>query len=226
MRKTTGILLLCLFSMLAFSQQGIVYTPAQGDTTKIYPDSSIPYPETGVSGLQARPRFALETGMFTTFSTGNRGGSGVFTSAFMHYPVSRKFSIETGFRLERSNLLHYGTFGEYPVYPWYSLRTEQPFLRSMLFARGKYLVHPDLTISVTTYRETFSGSDLRINPRAVDFGSYGASAGFEYRFNERFRIGAEIGIRQGSYPSNIISPYPFYFPISNPSGFQLQPIGQ
>ena len=117
-------------------------------------------------------------------------GSGLsynYVAPYVLYPLSNKFSLELGMRLSTGNMFQ--TFNPYSG-EQFNLVPANMFQKTF-YARGHYIINPDLSIFGTGYYQNnvlFSGGiDNNIN-----FDTKAMSLGFEYKISNSASLQFEI----------------------------------
>ena len=152
----------------------------------------------------------MTVGTEFTFSPKNFYGPSYYIAPEFSYLVSPRFILSGGVGVD------YARF--------YSLYNESakendilPMTRLFLYARGSYLLTPNLTVSGIAYKGINDVPRLTKYRPSFNYNYQGMGVGLNYKFSDSFSVGFEMRIQQNSYyPENgLITPGEYF----SPSGY-------
>ena len=174
------------------------------------PDQLIVVPQTeegfDVTGPVKQKKFDVDMTVGTgfTYSPKNFLGPSYYIAPEFSYRVAPRFILSGGVGVE------YARF-----YPLYNSSSEQgdilPMTRLFLYARGSYLLTPNLTVSGVTYKGINDVPRLTRYNQSFKYDYQGMGVGFNYKFSDSFSVGFEMRIQQNSYypGDGLIMPYEY-----------------
>ena len=151
--------------------------------------------EDSVTETEAPKRFDVDMTLGTAFSFSpkNYFGPSYYISPGFSYLVTPRFLLSAGVGIEYSRF--------YPLYSEsYNNKDEiLPMTRMYLYARGSYLLTPNLTVSGIAYKGINDVPRLAKYSPSFDYNYQGMGIGFNYKFSDSFSMGFEMRIQQNSF---------------------------
>lgn len=136
---------------------------------------------------------SLEVGTSFSVSPNNYYGNSIYVAPQLSYLATPRLTLSVGVAMEYSQL--------YPTYPVAEGNTMLPMTRAFMYARGAYLVSPNVTVYGTAYK-TINDVPRRVN--AYHTGNYdysGFDVGVNYKISESFSIGVQLRMDNGPGPN-------------------------
>ncbi len=186
--------LLLLLMMMA----SVVVLQAQ---SKSYEENdTISYPE----GFQQKPsvrdrlHFGVSLGTSVSFARGQDAVMGHFIAPTLSFQVTPKFRLSGGVSLQYNSLNNPWTYGSGESGS--NIMLQRPKVQTFMFARGEYAINQKLTLTGSMFANTATLNIPGLNPQTYNLNSYGASAGFWYKINDKASFGAEVQLIRSNDP--------------------------
>lgn len=158
-----------------------------------------------------RLHFGVSMGTSVAFSRGQDAIMGHFIAPTLSYQVNDKFRLSGGISLQYNSLNNPWTYGN--AESGSSIMLLRPRVQTLVFARGEYAVNEKLTLTGSVFANTAALNMPGLNPKTYNLNTYGGSAGFWFKLNDKSSIGAEVQIIRSN------DPYQRYRPGGMMGGF-------
>ncbi|CAN5278160.1 hypothetical protein BH09BAC1_BH09BAC1_01630 [soil metagenome] len=146
--------------------------------------------------IKDRLHFGVSMGTSVSFARGQDGIMGHFIAPILSFQVSPKFRVNGGVSLQYNSLNNPWTYGTGENGS--NIMLVRPKVQTFMFASGEYALNPKLTLTGSVFASTATLNMPGLNPSTYNLNSYGASAGFWYKINDKASFGAQVQFSRGN----------------------------